>query len=288
MTLLDVRRAPSPEAAPAAASGPPARRRAPLGRRVLRSGLPLVVALAALLAVWQVVVWLHVKPGYVLPSPGDVARSIGDLWGQHSLQDALLDSVRRGLTGYAAAVVLGTALGLVVARVRLLRLAVRPLLAGMLTLPSVAWVPAAILWFGLSSATVYSVVLLGSVPAIANSLITAVDGVPPLLLRAGRVLGARRLTTLRHVVLPAALPGYLVGLRQGWAFSWHALMTAEVIAVSPKIGPGLGQLLDQGRELSDISQVFAAIVAILAVGVAVDRLLLDPVERAVLTRRGLG
>ena len=147
--------------------------------------------------------------------------------------------------------------------------------------------PAAIIWFGLSPATIYFVVLLGAVPSIANGTISGIDQVPPLYHRVGRVLGARGLRAARHVLLPAALPGYVGGLKQGWAFAWRSLMAAELIAQSPRLGTGLGQLLDAGRQLSDVSLVFGMIIVILVVGVAIDRLVFAPLERSVLGRRGL-
>lgn len=287
MTIAESTRVAHREILTADSAAPALPPRPGVGRRLARGGLPVLAALALLVTAWQVLVWVGARPRYVVPAPLDVAGSLGAAWSDGTLPSALAHSVGRGLLGFAVAVVIGTVLGLAVARVAFLRVPVRPILAGLITLPNVAWVPLAIVLFGLTSTTVYAVLLLGSVPAIANSLVSAVDGVPPVLLRAGRVLGARGLSSLRHVVLPAALPGYLVGLRQGWAFSWHALMAAEVIAVSPKIGPGLGQFLAQGREASDAGAVFAAILAIFAVGIAVDRLILDPVERVVLRRRGL-
>lgn len=278
----------SPVEAPApAGQGQAGRSRPLLPHRVVRAGLPVVLSLAVLVVAWQGLIWAKVQPDYVVPPPLEVLGSLSSSWSEGELPGALLSSLRRAVIGFGVALAVGTAVGLLVARVRWLRLPVRPLLAGMITLPNVAWVPLAIVWFGLTSSTVYAVILLGSVPVVANSLISAVDGVPPLLVRAGRVLGTRGVSTLRHVVLPAALPGYLVGLRQAWAFCWHALMTAEVIAVSPRIGTGLGQLLEQGREASDAPAVVGAILAIFVVGIVVDRLVLDPVERTVLRRRGL-
>jgi NitT/TauT family transport system permease protein len=111
--------------------------------------------------------------------------------------------------------------------------------------------------------------------------------VPPIYLRVGRVLGARGLAAARYVIMPAALPGYVGGLKQGWAFSWRSLMAAELITQSPRLGTGLGQLLDTGRQLFDVSLVFGMIIAILVVGVAVDRIVFSPLERGVLRRRGL-
>jgi NitT/TauT family transport system permease protein len=176
---------------------------------------------------------------------------------------------------------------LVIARVRPVRRAIGPLISGLQSLPSVAWVPAAIIWFGLSDAAIYAVVLLGAVPSIANGMVSGIDQIPPLYQRVGRVLGARGLDTARFVLLPAAMPGYISGLRQGWAFSWRSLMAAELITYSPELGLGLGQLLDRGRQLSDMGLVFGGILTILVVGIAVELCVFAPVERRVLRRRGL-
>ena len=263
------------------------RRTTPWWRRALAKAGPPAVAIALVLVVWELVVLAEIKPSYVLPGPADVWVSLKEQWDTGTLQQALWLSTSRGVLGFALSVLIGTPLGLLVARVKLIRTALEPILSGLQSLPSVAWVPAGILWFGLSPGTIYFVVLLGAVPSIANGTISGVDQVPPLYLRVGRVLGARGLTTARHILMPAALPGYLGGLKQGWAFSWRSLMAAELITQSPRLGTGLGQLLDTGRELSDVGLVFGMIIAILVVGVAIDRLFFAPVERGVLRRRGL-
>jgi NitT/TauT family transport system permease protein len=252
-----------------------------------RSVLPPLLAVGVLLLLWQGFVWTGLKPTYTVPGPVDVWRAFVDAWSRGDAQRAFLTSVERGLLGFVVAVVVGTPLGLLVARVRLVRLAVGPLVTGLQVLPSVAWVPAGIIWFGLSDATVYFVVLMGAVPSIVNGLVAGVDQVPPLYRRVGRVLGAGRWAMVRHVVLPAALPGYLAGLKQGWAFSWRSLMAAEIIAVGGQIGFGLGALLQQGRELSDMSVVMLAILLILVAGIAVELLVFAPIERRVLRSRGL-
>src|SRR4029079_624156 len=164
----------------------------------------------------------------------------------------LWTSISRAFIGFAIALVIATPLGLLVAKVRPVRAAIGPILSGLQSLPSVAWVPAAILWFGTNSATIYFVVLLGAVPSIANGMISGLDQVPPLFLRVGRVLGARGLASARHVLAPAALPGYVGGMRQGWAFSWRSLMAAELVARTPELGLGVGQLLDLSRQNADI------------------------------------
>src|SRR3712207_2353347 len=170
---------------------------------------------------------------------------------------------------------------------RWLRAAVGPIVGGLQSLPSVAWVPAAIIWFQLSNAAIYTVVLMGAVPSIANGLLSGLKQVPPLFDRVGRVLGLSTAGRTWHVLLPAALPGYLGGLRQGWAFAWRSLMAAELITYSPALGQGLGQLLNLGRELSQMSLVIASITLILVVGITVELVVFAPLERHVLNRRGL-
>jgi NitT/TauT family transport system permease protein len=256
-------------------------------RRVAGRVLPPLVTLGLILLAWQVLVWAKVKPTYTLPPPADVWGAVREQWADGTLQRAVWLSVSRGLLGFAVAVAIGIPLGLVVARVKPLRAGLGPLLSGLQTLPSVAWVPAAIVWFALSPATIYFVVLMGAVPSIAVGTISGIDQIPPIYHRVGRVLGARGLRAARHIVLPAALPACLGGLKQGWAFAWRSLMAAELITQAPRLGTGLGQLLETGRELSDISLVFAMIIAILLVGVAIDQLLFSPLERSVLRRRGL-
>lgn len=252
-----------------------------------RSVLPPVVFLAGLVGVWQLVYLAGLKPSYALPSPAAVATV---LWG--TVQDgraleAVWTSVSRGAVGFALSLVIGTLLGLAMWASRWLRAAVGPIVSGLQSLPSVAWVPAAIIWFQLSNAAIYTVVLLGAVPSIANGLLTGFKQVPPLFDRVGRVLGLSAFGRVRHVLLPAALPGYLGGLRQGWAFAWRSLMAAELITYSPSLGQGLGQLLNIGRELSQMSLVITSITLILVVGVAIELLVFAPLERRVLRTRGL-
>jgi len=248
---------------------------------------PPLLFVGLLIGVWQLVFNAHLQPSYRFPSPGQTLTSLRDEWDSGDLQKAVWNSVRRGGLGFLASLAIGTPLGLVVGRVKPVRRAVGPILSGLQSLPSVAWVPAAVLWFGTSDKTIYFVVLLGAVPSIANGMISGLDQVPPLFLRVGRVLGARGLASARHVLLPAALPGYVGGLRQGWAFSWRSLMAAELISRTPELGLGVGQLLDQSREASDIAGVIAGIFTILVIGIAIELCLFAPLERRVLRRRGL-
>lgn len=246
-----------------------------------------VAALVVLVLVWQFYVSLGVKRRDLVPGPLDVVAQMGVLWGDGKFQEAIWTSLQRGVVGFLISVAIATPVGLLLAQVAPLRRAFGPLISGLQVLPSVAWVPAAIIWFGLTDATVYFVVFMGAIPSIINGLISGVDQIPPQYRRVGTVLGASRLQMALQVILPAALPGYLSGLKQGWAFSWRSLMAAEIIAVGGTIGFGLGSLLDQGRDLSDMTIVMAAILLILGVGILIELLVFGPIEKRLLRRRGL-
>ncbi|MGP4050717.1 ABC transporter permease [Streptomyces sp. 2A115] len=262
--------------------------RIPLRETLVQKILPPIIAIALVLLVWQALISFKVVDDPTkLPSPGDVWAEVEDAWLQGTLLDYIWTSVSRGLFGFLLALAIGTPLGLLVARVKFVRAAIGPILTGLQSLPSVAWVPPAVIWLGLEPTMMYAVILLGAVPSIANGLVSGVDQVPPLFLRAGRTMGATGLRGTWHIVMPAALPGYLAGLKQGWAFSWRSLMAAEIIASSPELGVGLGQLLENGRTNSSMSTVFLAIFLILIVGIAIDLLIFSPLERRVLRSRGL-
>ncbi|MFB7514672.1 ABC transporter permease [Streptomyces sp. NPDC056144] len=262
-------------------------RRTPVREVLVKKVLPPFIAVALVLVVWQLLVTAEVTDSYKLPAPSEVWDSLATMWKEGTLLSVLWTSVSRALYGFVLALAIGTPLGLLVSRVKFVRAAIGPILAGLQSLPSVAWVAPAVLWLGLNDSMMYAVILLGAVPSIANGLVAGVDQVPPLFLRAGQTLGATGLKGAWYIVMPAALPGYLAGLKQGWAFSWRSLMAAEIIASSPDLGLGLGQLLENGRNDFDMPGIFLAIILILIVGIAIDLLIFSPLERAVLRRRGL-
>jgi NitT/TauT family transport system permease protein len=268
----------------------PTERRGNRSRRTLATLFPPLLVVAAFGLIWQLAAsndWFH-KTDFVLPSPAQTWTAAADQWEQGRILAAVANSLLRGGQGFLASMVVGTLLGLLLARSRFARAALGPFVSGLQSMPSVAWVPFAIIWFGISDAAIYFVILLGAVPSIANGLVAGIDQIPPLYLRVGRVLGARGANAMRHVVIPAAMPGYIAGLKQGWAFSWRSLMAAELLAHSDNLGLGLGGFLDDGRVLGDMGIVFTGLLVILAVGVGIDQLVFSPVERRVLRRRGLG
>lgn len=260
--------------------------RTSLWRAAWRAIWPVLSALGAVLVVWQVAYLLELKPSYALPSPADTWRTLLGAIQDGSAWRAVTLSVQRAAVGFAMSVVVGVAIGVALAASSLLRRAFGPIITGLQSLPSVAWVPAAIIWFQLTDATMYAVILLGAVPSIVNGLLAGTDQVPPLFLRVGQVLGATGWTRIRYVLLPAALPGFLGGLKQGWAFAWRSLMAAELI-VQTGLGTGLGQILDLGRVTSDMSLVIASIGLIFLVGIVIELVVFAPLERHVLHSRGL-
>ena len=253
---------------------------------------PRVAAIALALAVWQAVVWTGWKPGYLLPGPTTVLPALWHrLLGGNPVSGHLLHAMGvtllRAVVGFAIALLLGTTIGVVVARSRILRSAVGSLLSGLQTMPSVAWLPLAVVLFQTSERAILFVLLIGATPSVANGVIAGIDNIPPLLLRAGRMLGARGIAAYRHVILPAALPGYVAGMKQGWAFAWRSLMAGELI-VQIAHRPSLGQTLNNAAEQNDYAGMLAVMIVILIVGVAMDALVFGRLERTVLSRRGLG
>ena len=253
--------------------------------RIWAATWPKLTALVVTLAVWQVVVWTGWKPEYALPGPATVGE---DLWSwatTSALWEGLLITARRAGIGFGAAVVVGLALGLAVARVRVLRAALGSMITALQTMPSIAWFPLAILLFQLSEQAIFFVVVLGAAPSIANGVIHGVDYVPPLLVRAGRNLGARGLNLYRYVIAPAALPAIVAGLKQGWAFAWRSLMAGELLVIIAK-STSIGVQLTYARELTDAPRVISVMIVILVVGLVVD-LLFTKADQAIRRRWGL-
>jgi NitT/TauT family transport system permease protein len=251
------------------ADSAPRRSRAPQLR--LWSGLwPQLVAFALALVAWQVVVWSGWRPSNVLPGPLPVFRSLFDDLSRGDFYIGVAITLQRAVLGYGIAVVIGSAIGLLVARVSILRRALGSALLGLQSMPSISWFPLAILLFQRSEPAIIFVVLLGAAPAIANGLLSGIDHVQPLLVRVGRVMGARGLGLYRHVILPAALPSFVGGLKQGWAFAWRSLMAGELIIAFSGHQPSLGQQLRLAQNLSDTQQLIALMMVIFTIGVVVD------------------
>jgi NitT/TauT family transport system permease protein len=198
---------------------------------------------------------------------------------------AIADTMRRAVTGYGVAVIVGLAIGGAIAGSRVLRSAVGSLITGLQTMPSIAWFPLAILLFKLSESAITFVVVIGAAPSIANGFVAGVDHVPPLLLRSGRMLGARGARLWRHVVVPAALPSLVGGLKQGWAFAWRSLMAGELLVIIAH-RPSIGERLNDAQNLNDTVTLIEWMLVILVLGLAIDTLF-GAADRSLRKRWGL-
>jgi NitT/TauT family transport system permease protein len=237
----------------------------------------------ALLLVWQAWASSGLWPPYLFPGPLTVARSLeAGLHGGLFVTGTLV-SLRRILIGYGISLAIGLVLGVLIGRVRFLDDTLGSLILGLQALPSVCWLPLAILWFGLTERAIVFVVVMGALFSITLGVDAGVKNTPPLYVRAARNLGARGLALYTQVIIPAAQPAILSGLKQGWSFAWRSLMAGELLYYTLS----LGSLLQTGRDLNDAAQVMAVMVVIIAVGVAVDRGVFGPLERRMRERWGL-
>jgi NitT/TauT family transport system permease protein len=255
-----------------------------IARKAWAAAWPKLLAIALVLAVWELVIltgWKH----YVLKGPAPVLSNLwsqlvhGQLWG------IIGTTLQTAVVGYAVALLIGSVAGLLVARIPPLRAAVGSIITGLTTMPSVAWVPFAIVIFGESYQAILFVVILGAAPSIASGVITGVDYTPPLLLRAGRTMGLRGFALYRYLILPASLPAYVAGMKQGWAFAWRSLMAGEIVV--PIIGQfSIGQALSVDQQNLDFTSTAAILIVILVIGVVVDTLF-SKLDLAIRRRRGL-
>lgn len=257
-----------------------------LARKIWSATWPKLAALGLALLAWQCVVWSGWKDPWVLPGPGPVFSKLFYDLKDGSILTAARITGGRALVGFGVAMLIGGIVGVLVAGIRPLRVACGSLITGLQTMPSIAWFPLAVLLFERSEGAILFVVVLGAAPAIANGIISGIDTVPPLLDRAGRVLGARGLARFRHVILPAALPQMISGAKQGWAFAWRSLMAGELIVIIAN-KPSIGANLQNARDLADATWLLSTMLVILFIGLVVDSLVFGALERRVLRSRGL-
>jgi NitT/TauT family transport system permease protein len=253
-------------------------------RRPLRGRTPVLLAfLLALLLAWQAVWSLGWLPTYSLPSPAQVAGRLAELALDGTLWPSVHASVVRMVLGFALSLALGLALGLAMGLSTIADSCLRSLFLGVQTLPSAAWVPIALLLFGLNDGAIYFVIVMSSMAAMAIATADAIVHIPPVFLRAARCLGTTGPALATRVALPAALPGVITGVKLGWTLGWHGVVSAELI----KSSIGLGFLLHAGRELNDAAQVVGIMLVTVLLGLLLDRLLFSWAEHRVLARWGL-
>jgi NitT/TauT family transport system permease protein len=253
-------------------------------RKIWGAVWPKLLAIAIVIGAWELI-HLSGWKSAILPGPAAV---FSDLWAQmhHALLwQAIATTLRRAAIGFGLALIIGLVVGALVSRIKPLRAAVGSMITALQTMPSIAWFPFAIILFGTSTAAILFVIVLGAAPSIANGLIAGVDYTPPLLLRAGRTMGLSRIAMYRHLILPASLPSFVAGLKQGWAFAWRSLMAGELLVII--LGqPSIGVLLSTAQDQSDMAGAIAIMIVILVLGIAVD-MIFTRVDAAIRRRRGM-
>src|SRR5579862_6407943 len=250
-----------------------------LPKKIARHG----IFYAGLIGIWSLLAALKIWPPYVFPTPWGVWESLAAGFADHSFWIAIAVSMKRMLLGYGLSVVLGMILGLGVASNKFLEETMGGLLVSLQSLPSICWLPLAVLWFGLTEKAILFVVVMGSLLSLTIAMEDGRKQMPKIYGMAGRNLGARGFKLFFFVLLPASLPYIVSGLKQGWAFAWRSLIQAEMIFLTL----GLGQLLMAGRDLNDMNQVIAVMILIVGLGYLVDGLVFRTAERALQNRWGL-
>ncbi|GID95841.1 ABC transporter permease [Amorphoplanes digitatis] len=256
-----------------------------LGRRIWRSAWPKLLAIAIVVLAWQIVVWAQWKPEYVLPGPAVVFDELRSVITTAEFWEGVRITMIRAVTGFGLAVLIGTVIGAAVSRFAPLRAAIGSLITGLQTMPSIMWFPLAILLFQISESAIMFVVVIGAAPSVANGLISGIDYVPRTWLRVGQVLGMNGLSRYRYLILPASLPSFISGLKQGWAFSWRSLMAGELLVIVPG-ALSIGVRMQQARDLNEAALVISFIIVVLVIGILID-VLFNAADNALRKRWGL-
>ncbi len=249
----------------------------------LKSGIRRLIFYILLLGLWQAIAISKVWPDYLFPGPSGVLNSLISGFQNGLFLQATLVSLQRLITGYALSTLVGLTLGLLIGRFRVVEETIGSLVLGLQALPSVCWIPLALLWFGLTEQAMIFVVVMGAVFSITLGVQAGVKNTPPIYLKAARNLGASGPRLTAQVILPAAMPAIVNGMKQGWTFAWRSLMAAELLYTTLS----LGNLLETGRDLLDAGQVMAVMVVIIIIGVTIDGLIFGPIERRLRERWGL-
>ena len=247
-----------------------------------------ILFFGGLLLLWQIVFWMGTEvfgiwESYTFPCVAGIIERFIELWIDGTIAESIGYSLGRGVIGYIISCMIGCIIGAVILNVKYLNIYLKPMLMGIQTLPSICWVPFAILWFGLGENSILFVIIMGSSLSIALSVESSVRNVEKIYVQAASTMGAKGIKMLYKVIIPAAIPMLISGFRQGWSFAWRALMAGEVISSSV----GLGYTLMVGRNLADINQVMLVMIIIVIIGIIVDKVFFSLIEKRVLRKRGL-
>lgn len=244
----------------------------------------IVLFYAALVGLWQLLFELEIWKPYLLPGPEDVWQSFRHYVDNGLLEKAVRGSMQRLVIGYGISILLGVVIGMACGVNKYADETVGSLVLGLQSMPSVCWLPLALVWFGLNDKAIIFVVFMGSFCAIAISARAGVQAIPPLYRRAAATMGSNRFQSIRYVLLPAMVPSMAQGLKLGWSFAWRSLMAAELLFGGKT---SLGQLLEVGRGVNDMSLVIMVMLVIIVIGVTVDRIIFARMEGWVQERWGL-
>ncbi|MGE5558115.1 MAG: ABC transporter permease [Bacillota bacterium] len=236
-----------------------------------------------LFLVWALLARLKVWPEYIFPPPWEVGEKLARGLANKTFMIGAVTSLRRIFIGYAFSAAVGITVGMFLGRSAILDETLGSLVSALHTIPSICWLPLAILWFGLSENTIIFVVIMGAVFSIIIAARGGVRNIPPIYVRAGKNMGARGFQLFTEIMAPASFPAIVAGLRQGWSFAWRALMAAELIMVNL----GLGHLLMMGRELNDLAQVIAVMLVLMLIGLVVEKLIFLRLDKSIGERWGL-
>lgn len=245
--------------------------------------LPPILFYSFIMLFWQLIISYQIIPDYIFPSPLGVLSRIYELFSDGYLLPSIKATIGRMLIGYLLAASLGIFLGAAMGVNATARQCLKSLFLGLLTLPTAAWAPISLIFFGLSDRAIDFVIVMSAMPAVAISTAEAIHSVPALYVKAGLTLGTPKWAMPIRVMLPAALPRILTGVKLGWTLGWHGAVSAELI----KSSVGLGYLLHMGRELNDAPQVIGIMLITIIIGVLIDQLVFRVIERKVYRRRGL-
>ena len=251
----------------------------------MRRALVVIAFFVLLAGAWEALVRMKIWSPVLVPSPLNVASYIKTGLLSGDLERASFVTMRRLVIGYVLGLVFGLPLGLLTARFKFCEDTLGVIALGLQTLPSVCWVPLALLWFGQTEAAMLFVVVMGTLWSVVIATDNGVRTVPPIFARAARTMGSKQLHTWIKVIVPASLPFIVSGMKQGWAFAWRSLMAAEIY-VTILSGFGLGSLLNYGRELQAMDQVIGIMLIIIVIGLLADKILFSPWERFLYRRWG--
>ena len=240
--------------------------------------------IAAFLGVWQLVFMLGIWPEVSLPSPAIVAQAFVDLVENLTLIVSIGVTMYRLVIGFTMSIIIGVSVGLAMVKFPGFGKTMSSFAVGLQSFPSVAWVPFAILLIGLNDAGILFVVIMSSVFSVMMSTYGGIRNISPIYIRAARNMGAKGFSLFRYVMIPAATPSLIVGIKQAWSFAWHALIGAEILIAA---SVGLGHVLLVGREFQLMDQIIASMITIFAIGLVFDRVLFSKLEERVRERWGL-